>query len=101
VDRGRFEAEPAELKNEKLDDLPVRLYRSTNHYKDFVDAIRSRKKPVCDVEVGARSVTVCHLGNLAYWNKRALKWNPKTEKFIGDAEANGWLDVPKRGSWKV
>lgn len=101
VDRGRFQAEPASLMKVKFEEFPIQLYRSNNHYKDFIDCVRSRKTPICDVEVGARSVTVCHLGNLAYWNKRALKWNPQTEKFVGDQEANTWLDVPKRGPWKV
>jgi predicted dehydrogenase len=101
VDRGRFQAEPESLMRENFDQLPVRLYKSTNHYKDFVDCVRSRQRPICDVEVGARSVTVCHLGNLAYWNNRPLKWNPQTERFVGDDEANTWLDVPKRGPWKV
>lgn len=101
VDRGRFRAEPESLMNEKFDALPVQLYRSTNHYKDFVDCVRSRKKPICDVEIGARSVTVCHLGNLAYWHDRKLRWDPAREQFIGDAEANTWLDREKRGPWKV
>jgi predicted dehydrogenase len=101
VDRGRFKAEPESLMNEKFDALPVQLYRSTNHYKDFVDCVRSRKKPICDVEIGARSVTVCHLGNLAYWHDRKLRWDPAKEQFIGDAEANTWLDREKRGPWKV
>jgi len=101
VDRGKFKTEPASLAEEKFDALPVKLYRSNNHYKDFIDAIQSRKPPICDVEVGARSVTVCHLGNLAYWNQRPLKWDPKKEQFLGDAEANQWLDNAKRGPWKV
>jgi len=41
------------------------------------------------------------LGNLAYWNHRRLKWDPAKEQFIGDAEANQWLDRPKRGPWRV
>jgi len=101
VDRGRFKTEPESLAGEKFDALPVKLYKCNNHYKDFIDAIQSRKPPICDVEVGARSVTVCHLGNLAYWNKRPLKWDPKKEQFVGDAEANKWLDNEKRGPWKV
>jgi len=101
VDRGRFKAEPESLGEVDLAKLPTQLYRSTNHYRDFVEAIRSRKPPICDVEVGARSVTVCHLGNLAYWNERALKWDPKSERFVGDAEANTWLDVEKRDPWKA
>jgi predicted dehydrogenase len=101
VDRGRFKTEPASLETEKFDALPVQLYRSTNHYKDFVDCIRSRKRPICDVETGARTVTVCHLANLGYWNKRPLKWDPSQERFVNDAEANGWLGRTPRGPWKV
>jgi predicted dehydrogenase len=101
VDRGRFKTEPESLAEVKVGELPVKLYKSDNHYKDFIDCVKSRQKPICDVEIGARSVTVCHLGNLAYWNKRPLKWDPAKEKFVGDKEANQWLDREKRGGWKV
>jgi hypothetical protein len=63
--------------------------------------VRSRQKPICDVEIGCRSVTVCHLGNFVYWNKRPLRWEPAKEQFIGDDEANTWLDRPKRAPWKL
>ena len=53
------------------------------------------------VEIGCRSVTVCLLGNLAYWHHRRLRWDPAKEVFIGDQEANQWLDRPKREPWKV
>jgi hypothetical protein len=46
-------------------------------------------------------VTVCLLGNLAYWHHRHLRWDPVKEQFIGDKEANEWLDRPKRSPWKV
>ena len=101
VDRGRFKAEPETLMSQDIDALPVRLYKSNNHYKDFVDCVRTRKRPVCDIEIGARSVTVCHLGNLATWNKRPLRWDPKSEKFVGGAGDDAWLDCEKRGSWGV
>jgi len=101
ADRGRLKTEPASLAEVKVDDLPIKLYKSNNHYKDFIDCVKSRQKPVCDVEIGARTATVCHLGNLAYWNKRPLKWDPAKEKFIADKEANQWLDREKRGNWKV
>src|SRR5437867_252362 len=101
VNRGKFEATPSALGEAPLDDKAIRLYKSNNHLKDFMDCMRSRKKPICDVEIGCRSVTVCHLGNLAYWNHRRLRWDPVKERLIGDAEANQWLDRPKRGVWKV
>ena len=100
VDRGRFKAEPEEIAADyKPNSLEIKLYRSNNHLVDFLKCVRSRQKPICDVEVGARSVTVCHLGNLAYWNKRPLKWDPKAEQFVGDDEANKWLTREKRAPW--
>lgn len=101
VDRGRFQAEPESLGQEPLGENAVRLYASNNHLQDWLNCVRSRKLPICDVEIGARSVSVCHLGNLAYWNNRRLKWDPAKEQFLGDAEANTWLDYQRRGSWKV
>lgn len=101
VDRGKFQADPEAIGREPLDALPVQLYASTNHLKDWLDCVRTRKLPICDVEIGCRSVTVCHLGNLAYWNHRRLKWDPKKERFIGDKEANTWLDRTKRAPWKT
>ena len=65
------------------------------------NCIRSRKRPICDVEIGARSVTVCHLGNLAYWNHRTLHWDPKEWQFVDDAEANKWLDRERRDPWQL
>lgn len=101
VDRGKFEAEPESIGEAALGEEAIRLYASANHQRDWLDCIRTRKRPICDVEVGCRSVTVCHLGNLAYWNHRRLKWDPKKEKFISDKEANTWLDRAKRASWKT
>ena len=101
VNRGKFEATPTSIAEEPLAANAIHLYNSYSHTKDFLDCMRSRKRPICDVEIGCRSVTVCHLGNLAYWNHRRLKWDPAKEQFIGDAEANQWLDRPKRGPWKV
>lgn len=101
VNRGKFEATPKSIGEDPLPGNAIRLYNSYNHTKDFVDCMRSRKRPICDVEIGCRSVTVCHLGNLAYWNHRHLKWDPAKERFVGDAEANQWLDRPKRGGLSV
>src|SRR6516225_8500997 len=101
VNRGKFEATPKSIGEEPLPANCIHLYKSYNHGKDFLDCMRSRQKPICDVEIGCRSVTVCHLGNLAYWNHRKLKWDPTKEQFIDDPEANYWLDRRKRGIWKV
>ena len=66
---------------------------------DFVHCVRTREKPFRDIEVAHRTATLCHLGNIAYWLKRPLKWNPKTEEIIGDKEASRWLDREAREPW--
>jgi hypothetical protein len=101
VNRGVFKPDPETIAKEPIPDNGVHLYKSTNHLQDFLSCVRTRQRPICDVEVGCRSVTVCHLGNLAYWNHRRLQWDPAKERFVNDREANEWLDRPKRGSWKV
>src|SRR6266550_2629724 len=95
VNRGKFEATPKELGEAPLPSSALHLYNSYSHTKDFLDCMRSRKRPICDIEIGCRSVTVCHLGNLAYWNHRRPKWDPAKEQFTDPVEANAWLDRPK------
>jgi hypothetical protein len=57
---------------------------------------------VADVEVGHRTITACHLGNISYWlGGRKLRWNPEKEEIIGDPEAARWLDRPMRAPWKI
>lgn len=77
------------------------VYRSPNHLGDFLGAMRSRNKPICDVEVGARTVSVCHLVNLAYYHGQTLKWDAKAEQFTGGTGNRAWLDVGYRGPWKL
>jgi predicted dehydrogenase len=101
VDRGYLASDPADLIKQKLGDKDVQLYKSPGHQRDWLNCVRSRKQPICDVEIGARSVTVCHLGNLAYWNHRKLRWDPKEWTFVGDDEANQWLDRERRDPWQL
>src|SRR5690606_8301967 len=96
VNRGYFLAEPEDVAAEPLGSGALRLYRSRGHHEDWQDAIRTRRRPICDVELGHRSVTVCHLANLAIWSRRTLKWDPAKEDFVGDPQASRWLDRPMR-----
>lgn len=101
VDRGQLHAWPESVVKEPLGANEKPLYMSDNHHQNWLDCIKTREKPICDVEIGARSVTVCHLGNLAYWNGRILKWDPKRWEFPDDAEANSWRDRERRSPWKL
>jgi predicted dehydrogenase len=89
------------LEKEFLTNPKVKLNRSADHYADFLTAMRTRKPPICDVEVGARTVTGCHLLSLAYWNRAVLKWDAKREQFTGGTGKPAWLDVTYRGPWKL
>jgi predicted dehydrogenase len=88
VQRGKLETSPVSLKERVIGDAEKHVYHSTDHYKDFLNAMRNRTKPVCDVEIGQRTATVCNIGNIAYRLKRKLIWDPVKEKFKHDAEAN-------------
>ena len=62
----------------------VRLYQSKNHMENFFDCVRSRALPICDVETGHRSATMCHLGAISLRTGQGFTWDPQTEKFTGE-----------------
>jgi hypothetical protein len=71
------------------------------HVKNFIDCVRSRKKPVGDVEVGHQSVQTCHLANIAYRTGRIVRWDPAKEQVVGDADANALVSRAYRAPWKL
>jgi predicted dehydrogenase len=99
VNRGKFSITPEALGKDPIPENGIQLYQCKDHYQDFLNSIKTRKKPICDVEIGCRSASVCHLGNMAYWYHRKLRWDPAKERFIGDAEANEWLNRDRRAPW--
>jgi len=99
VTRGKIEASKPDLLTEPLGANSVRLYVSDNHMGNFFDCIRSRKPPICDPEIGHRSVSVCHLGVIAIRLGRKLHWDPEREQFDKDPEANRWLAREQRKPW--
>ena len=76
-------------------------YDAKDHSDNFLECVRSRQRPNADIEIGCRTVTVCHLGNIAYWLGRPIRWDPAREEIIGDEEANRWLDRAKREPWAI
>ena len=101
TNRGHLRTVPENLVNQKLGPNEIHLYECKNHYTDWLDAIRERSRPICDIETGCRSVTVCHLGNIAYKLGRPLKWDPKREVFVGDRGANRLLSRGMRSPWHL
>ncbi len=99
VTRGKIEASSPELLTTPLAAGAERLYVSNDHMGNFFDCLRSRKAPICETEIGHRSASVCHLGVIALRLGRKLNWDPKQERFVGDAEANKWLAREMRKAW--
>jgi hypothetical protein len=71
------------------------------HIQNWLDCIKSRKRPNADVEIGHRSISVCHLVNITRELNRMLTWDPAAEKFVGDEEANKLLDRPRRAGFEL
>ncbi len=69
------------------------------HARNFVDCVKSRERPIADVEGGHRVTTTCHLANLSLRLGRKLRWDPEKEDFPGDAEASARLVRPYRKPW--
>ncbi|WP_166819961.1 Gfo/Idh/MocA family protein [Thalassoroseus pseudoceratinae] len=101
VNRGKLRSEPGEIVENGRNDGDVELYVSNNHVQNFLDCIKSREKPICDVEIGHRSATVCHLGNLAVRLGRKLQWDAEAERFVNDEQANKELMRDYRSPWTL
>lgn len=101
VDRVSVEAEPATLKDLTIKETDIRLELSNNHYQNWIDAIISRKNPICDVAIGHSTSALCNVMNIAYELERDLEWDPVQEKFVNADDANKLLSRPYRGEWKL
>jgi predicted dehydrogenase len=99
VNRSELRLSPKKLAQVLIQPTEIHLYRSDDHKQNWIDCIRSRSRPICDAEIGARSVTVCHLGNIAQRLKRSLCWDAVEEQFINGEEANRLLRKPMRPPW--
>jgi predicted dehydrogenase len=79
----------------------VALWQAKYHMQDWLNCMRTRKPPLADVEIGHRSVSVCHLANITRRLGRRLKWDPAGESFIGDPEADGLLTRTRRKGYEL
>lgn len=102
VDKGTsLEREVTLSEREYLADAKIKLYNSKSHFDDFLACIKSRQRPICDVEIGASSVIACHVMNFAYRYGANVKWDPIRKK-VGSGGSSKWLTRDRyRGEWKV
>ncbi len=97
--RGYLAAHPASILKERAAQEARRSVPP--HHKNWLNCIRTRRRPASDVVSGCGSTIVAHLGCIAHWTGRSLGWDPQRHVFSGDAEANRRLFRPMRSPWTL
>jgi hypothetical protein len=101
VDRNAILSDPTGLVREPLRPDDVRVYRSDSHSANFLECVRTRKRPICDARVAHRAASALLLGGIVKQLGRPLRWDPQAEEFPGDEEANRMLSIAQRPPWCV
>jgi predicted dehydrogenase len=110
--RAPLEASRPEILNLKVDPAIVNLYRPSEivaaraggmggEHRNFYDCVKSRKPTYAPAEIGHRTITIAHIGNIAMQLGRKLRWNPDVEVFVGDSEASAMMSRPQRSPWTI
>ncbi len=112
INRNKFTSNPKSIAIELLKKVDaaeeerkwsdkLALWQARWHMQDWLDCIKTRRRPLADVEIGHRSITVCHLANITRRVGRRLKWDPAKELFVGDDDANKHLNRPRRKGYEL
>jgi predicted dehydrogenase len=110
--RGALQASDRAILETKVDREKVKIYRPSEivaardgnkggEHRDFYDCVKTRQPTYAPAEIGHRTITIAHLGNIAMQLGRKLRWNPETEDFVGDSEASSMLTRPQRSPWTI
>lgn len=97
--RGNMGASSEEIFRSTIGPDEIHLYKSDDHYRNFVDCVFSREETAAPAETAHRSITVGHLGNIAMRLGQDLEWDPKKEKFKNNRKANKMLSRKMRAPW--
>lgn len=101
IKNDKFTYYPESLKNSVIGPNEIHLYKSEEHHRNFIDCVKAHRETAAPVEIGHRSVTICHLGNIAMTLKRKLEWDPEKECFVNDDQANRMLARSMRSPWHL
>jgi hypothetical protein len=106
INRNKFTTNPPDFASDAPDPRVAEKWEGEGwlahgHVNNWLDCVKSRERPVADVEIGHRTATVCHLCTITRELGRRLIWDPEREEFPDDAEANRWLDRPRRAGWDL
>ncbi|HLN54635.1 MAG TPA: Gfo/Idh/MocA family oxidoreductase [Bacteroidales bacterium] len=105
VDRGgntgRIAASDPKILEEVIGENEINLYRSENHWQNFVDSVRSGKQAIAPIEVAYRAISTALLGEISMMTGQTIKWDPEKEEIIGNPHASRLLSRPYRKPWQL
>jgi hypothetical protein len=106
INRNKFTTNPVDLIAKMPDQALADVWEGPGwqaklHIQNWLDCIRTRARPRADVEIGHRSISVCHLANMGRQLGRKLRWDPKGETFPGDAEATALVTRRRRKEYEL
>ncbi|MCH8839453.1 MAG: Gfo/Idh/MocA family oxidoreductase [Planctomycetes bacterium] len=111
VNRGRLSGKPVddltETDQQEIQGRVVELYkgkepgRSGGHMGNFFECVKDRTEPVSDVATHHRTMTSCHLSNIALMLGRELNWDPDKQQFVNDPEAEAFRTRRRRGGYSL
>jgi len=101
VSRSKLKSDPAGILKEEIGAGEVRLYKSRDHFGNWIECVKSRALPVSDLAIGHKTTNICDIGNIAMQVQRKLVWDPAKERFADDVMANRMLARPMRGPWSL
>jgi predicted dehydrogenase len=106
INRNKFTTNPPDLVKDPPQPATAEIWEGPGwiarpHIQNWLDCIKTRQQPNADVEIGHRSISVCHLATIARELGRKLRWDPDRETFPGDDEANTYLQRPMRKPYQL
>ncbi len=99
--RGELEASKQSILDVKIKGNDTHLYTAVSEHRNFIDCVKTRKATFVPVEVGHRTASALHMGNIAMLLNRKINWDPDKEEFINDDEANALRSRISRDPWKL
>ena len=101
VRRGYINARPKAILGSVIGPNEIRLYKSNDHIRNFLDCVKSRAATISPIDAAVRVDTLCHLSNIATQLERRLSWDAKSERFVNDESANRFLARSMRSPWHL
>jgi len=99
--RGPLTASSPKISSSRIGPEETRLFLGNGEHRNFLDCVKTRKDPYFPAEIGHRCCSLAHLGNVSMDLGRKVRWNPDTEEFIDDPQANRLRSRSMRAPWTL